>query len=312
MNIRATDHRVASGRAGLELLVRNKRGESSGPPVLFIHGATYPSTIMFDWPVDGVSWLDWMAERGFDVWCVDLLGYGGSDRPAEMDAPADAGGPIVDTAEAVEDVKRVVDFILAERGVGQLDLLGYSWGTSIGGQVAGEVPEKIRRLVLAGALWLRSGNVQIAVDGKLGAYRTVDADAIVRRWTVDLDEAQKAAIAPAERLRAWADAAVATDPQSVRHDPPVLRAPTGVVKDVQQHWLNGDPTYDPGRIRCPAMIVVGEWDRETTPEQGLAVFSRLGGTAERRFTMIGGGTHSLLFENQRHQLYEAVASWLSA
>ncbi|PJK31456.1 alpha/beta fold hydrolase [Minwuia thermotolerans] len=311
MTVTATDHSVASGRKGLNVLVRNKRG-GSGPPVLFVHGATYPSTIMFDYPVEGVSWLDWMAGRGFDAWCVDLLGYGVADRPPEMDQAAEANGPIVDTAEAVGDVKRVIDFILAERGVGQLDLLGYSWGTAIGGQVAGDLPEKIRRLVLAGALWLRSGNVQIAVPGQLGAYRTVDADAIVKRWTVDLDDAQRDAIAPAERLRAWAEAAVATDPESVRHDPPRLRAPTGVVKDVQQHWLKGDPTYDPGRIRCPTMVVVGEWDRETTPEQGLEVFSRLTGTAERRFTMIGGGTHSLLLENQRHQLRDVVAGWLSA
>lgn len=311
MTIRTSEHRVPSGRDGLSVHVRNKRGEASGPPVLFVHGATYPSTVMFDYPVDGESLLDWMAAQGFDAWCVDLLGYGLADRPPEMSQPADANGPIVDTAEAVRDVRRVIDFILAERGVGQLDLVGYSWGTSIGGQVAGEMPEKIRRLVLAGALWLRSGNVQIAVDGQLGAYRTVDADAIVNRWTVDLDDAQKAAIAPPERLRAWAEAAVATDPQSGGHEPPRLRAPTGVVKDVQQHWLKGDPTYDPGLIRCPTMVVVGEWDRETSPEQGLEVFSRLTGVAERRFTMIGGGTHSLLFENQRHQLRDAVAGWLS-
>ncbi|WP_416897402.1 MAG: alpha/beta hydrolase [Minwuia sp.] len=312
MTVETTDHRVGSSRPGLSVHLRNKRAPGGMRTVLMVHGATYPGTVMFDYAVEGVSWMDWMAARGFDVWCIDLLGYGLSDRPAEMDAAAGDNGPIVDTAEAVRDVKLAIDYILSERGIGQLDLLGYSWGTAIGGQVAGDVPEKIRRLVLSGALWLRSGNVQIQVDGQLGAYRTVDADAIVNRWTVDLDNTQKAAIAPPERFREWADAAVATDPASGGHTPPRLRAPTGVVKDVQQHWLKADPTYDPGRISCPVQIVVGEWDRETTPDQGREVFDRLTGTADRRYTIIGGGTHSILLENQRHQLYEVVRGFLDA
>ncbi|WP_417513398.1 alpha/beta hydrolase [Minwuia sp.] len=312
MNMVSNDHRVASGREGLNVFLRNKHVGDGGQTLLMVHGATYPGTVMFDYPVEGVSWMDWMAERGFDVWCIDLLGYGKADRPAEMDAPAGASGPIVDTGEAVRDVKLAIEFILKERGISQLDLLGYSWGTAIGGQVAGEVPEKIRRLVLSGALWLRSGNVQIQVDGELGAYRTVTADAVVKRWTINLDEDQKAAIAPAARLRQWAADAVATDPDSSRHDPPMLRAPTGVVKDVMQHWLKENPTYDPAAIRCPTQVVVGEWDHETTPEQGRAVFDRLTGTDTRRYTVIGGGTHSLLLENQRHQLYEVTRSFLSA
>ena len=192
-----------------------------------------------------------------------------------------------------------------------LDLVGYSWGTAISGQVAGEVPEKIGRLVLGGAIWVLSGPVQIAPKGTLGAYRLVDADATIKRWTVGLDDRQKAQIAPPERFRHWADTAVASDPESASHGPPRLRAPTGVVKDVQQFWLNGEPTYNPGLITCPTLVVVGEWDRETTPDQGKAVFERLSGTPERRYVVIGAGTHSLLLENQRHQLYQTVGGFLS-
>ena len=79
-----TDHRIASGRSGLSLLLRNRRSSTNGRPVLFVHGATYPSTVMFDYAIEGQSWMGRMAEEGFDAWCIDLLGYGGSDRPAEM------------------------------------------------------------------------------------------------------------------------------------------------------------------------------------------------------------------------------------
>jgi len=306
-----TDFRVASGRQGLCVLLRNKCAHAGAPPVLFIHGATYPSTVMFDYAIDGYSWLDWMAHAGFDAWCIDLLGYGGADRPAEMSQPAERNGPIVDTAEAVGDVKRAMDFILARRGVPRLDLVGYSWGTAIAAQVAAEEPHQVGRLALGGALWLQSGNTQIAGSGALGAYRTVTARSTIRRWTVGLNDIQIAAVAPPQRFTHWADAAIASDPQSTRSEPPLLRAPSGVVYDVTERWLKGVPTYDPAMIQCPVAIVVGEWDRETTPAQGQALFALLTGAARRRLTIVGAATHSLLLENQRHQLYETVRGFLA-
>lgn len=307
-----TDHRLASGRAGLSVLLRNKCGGHGAPPLLFVHGATYPSTVTFDYALDGVSWMDVLARAGHDVWCIDLLGYGGADRPPEMNGPADAHGPLVDTGEAVADVKRAIDFILAARDAPALDLIGYSWGTAIGGQVAGECPRQVRRLVLAGALWIPTGPMQVAVDGPLGAFRLVSEDATVKRWTVGIDDAQKAAIGSAAAREAWARAAIASDPESATHTPPLLRAPTGVVKDVTGRWMQARPTYDPAQICCPTLVVVGEWDQETTPGQGLAVFERLRGTPTRRFVMIGGATHLMLLERQRHQLYNVVQGFLGA
>lgn len=304
------DHRVASSRAGLSVMLRNKCGGLDAPPVLFVHGATYPSSVTFDYPLDGVSWMDVMAKAGFDAWCIDLLGYGAADRPPEMAVAADAHGPIVDTADAVADVKRAVDFILAARDRAALDLIGYSWGTAIGGQVATDCPARVRRLVLAGALWVPEGPMQVAVDGPLGAYRLVSEEATVKRWTVGLDDAQKAAIGSAASREQWARAALASDPQAARHVPPRLRAPTGVVKDVTEYWMQGRPTWDPAAVRCPTLVVVGEWDHETTPAQGRELFARLTAADTRRFVMIGGATHLMLLERQRQQLYEVVTGFL--
>ena len=312
MTIICTDHRIPSGRAGLSVLLRNKRVSKHGQPVLFIHGATYPSTVTFDYALDGESWMDTIARAGFDAWCLDLLGYGGSDRPAEMSQPAANHGPIVTTAEAVADLKRAVDFILAARAQPTLDLIGYSWGTAIAGQVAGERPQQVRRLVLAGALWLQAGAVQIAVDGPLGAYRLVTAAASVQRWTYGIDAAQREAIGTSASRAAWAQAAVASDPESDRHSPPVLRAPTGVVQDLAEYWRKDRPTYAPSRICSPTLVVVGEWDQETTPGQAQAVFAQLTASDTRRLVVIGGATHLMLIERQRQALFQVVDGFLSA
>ena len=309
-----TDHRVESAWPGLSVFVRNKRlahRDTFNPAetVLFVHGATYPSTATFDYAIDGVSWMDIMARAGFDIWCVDLLGYGASDRPAEMSVPAEDNPPVVDTDDAVADVSRVVDFILAQRSLPRLALIGYSWGTMIGGTYAGQCPEKVERLVLYGAAWMGTGGA-ISTGQMPGAYRMVDAEAAITRWCRELDDSQISTSATPAHMKTWTTAFLASDPEATRHDPPQARAPAGVVKDVQKRLLGKQQPYDPSLIQAPTMIIVGEWDRETRPEQGKALFDLLSNTAERRYVLVGGGTHSLLIENQRGALQRTVDGFL--
>jgi pimeloyl-ACP methyl ester carboxylesterase len=86
--------------------------------VLFVHGATYPAETAFDIDLPGGSWMEYAARRGYDAWLVDVRGYGGSTRPAAMDAPPDKNPPFATTAEAIQDVGSAVDFILKRRARG--------------------------------------------------------------------------------------------------------------------------------------------------------------------------------------------------
>ena len=308
------DHMVESIAPGLSVFVRNKHlaGREDLSPaqtVLCVHGATYPSTVTFDYALSGGSWMDVLARAGFDVWCMDILGYGNSDRPAELSRPAEDNAPVVDTEHAVADAGRVVDYILQQRGLPRLALIGYSWGTLICGAYAGQQPDKVERLVLYGAAWLSAG-AAIAAGGPPGAYRMVDADAVIARWCRELDKGQIARLGSPAHMAAWADVAIASDPESGRHDPPQLRAPAGVVKDIMERNAGRQPSYDPGLIRAPTMVVVGEWDRETTPEQGRTVFGLLPDDIDRQYVVIGGATHSMLIENQRGALHTVVDGFL--
>src|SRR3954447_16502797 len=98
--------------AGIEIYVRNKRPAdmtrfSPDKTVVFVHGATYPAETAFDLPLAGLSWIDYIANRGFDVYLLDVRGYGRSTRPKEMDEPAEANPPFADTAAARADVGAV-------------------------------------------------------------------------------------------------------------------------------------------------------------------------------------------------------------
>ena len=131
-----TEEFMVSQQDGIQLYVRNKHPGNMNVftperTVLFVHGATYPSETSFDLPIGGASWMDQIASRGFDVYLVDLPGYGKSTRPKEMDQPADANGPIVDTEVAVAAVGNAVNFILQRRNIPRTNLIGWSWGTTI-------------------------------------------------------------------------------------------------------------------------------------------------------------------------------------
>src|SRR6185436_10718155 len=55
--------------------------------VLFVHGAGTPAEVAFDVPYQDYSWMAFLARAGFDVFSVDMTGYGRSTRPAPMNDP---------------------------------------------------------------------------------------------------------------------------------------------------------------------------------------------------------------------------------
>src|SRR5688572_21878533 len=62
------------------------RGASAGI-VLFIHGAGTPAEVAFDVPYQNYSWMAYLARAGYDVFSMDMTGYGRSTRPLQMNDP---------------------------------------------------------------------------------------------------------------------------------------------------------------------------------------------------------------------------------
>lgn len=304
------------GADDLSVFLRNKRRADKAPgrpdrTVLFVHGATYASTVTFDFPAGGTSWMDCLAAAGFDCWLMDIRGYGRSDRPTEMSAPPDANGPIVHTEDAVADLGRVVDHILARRNIGKLQLLGYSWGTLITGAYTAKHNDKVERLALYGSAMLSSGASLIGTEKPTTAYRLVTAEAAQARWQHALSPEQVTDIIDPGWQRAWLDAAIASDPRSGETDPPQLRAPTGVLDDKVSRWSRGIPAYDPSQISVPVLIAIGEHDVETPPEGGMNVYRALSNAPHRQYSLIGRTTHSAFVERRREQLFDVVESFLT-
>ena len=306
---------IPSGDPGISLYVRNKHAEGmkrfrSDRVLLYVHGATYPAETAFDLQLNGLSWMDYIATRGYDVYLVDVRGYGKSTRPPEMDKPAAENEPIVRTQTAVKDVGTAVEFIRKRRGVDKVVLLGWSWGTTIMGMYTSQNNDKVHKLVLYAPAWLRQSASLTDSGGKLPAYRTVTKDSAKARWLTGVPEEKKATLIPAGWFEAWADATFATDPVGARQNPPVLRAPNGVVADGREHWSAGKPLYDPAEIRVPTFLAHAEWDQDTPNYMLYAYFEKLTGTPYKRYVQIGEGTHTVIMEKNRMQLFQAVQQFL--
>src|ERR1700692_3956906 len=62
-------------------------GPAADRVALFIHGAGTPAEVSFDVPYQDYSWMAYLAHAGFDVFAMDMTGYGRSTRPAAMNDP---------------------------------------------------------------------------------------------------------------------------------------------------------------------------------------------------------------------------------
>lgn len=309
---------VKSVDAGIEIYVRNKRPadmQAFRPEwtVVFVHGATNPASTGFDLRFDGLSWMDYIAGHGFDVYLLDLRGYGRSTRPAAMDQDPKANPPLVRGDVSVRDIGSVVDFVLQRRNIPRLSLIGHSWGTTLMASYAAQNPGKVERLVLYAPQWLRTTPSAVTAQagpGPLGAYRLVTVEQTRARRMTGVPQHKQAGLFPPGWFDRWAEATWATDPKAASHNPPAMRAPNGVALDTQEFWSAGKPYYDPSKITAPTMLVLGEWDNDTPPAMAQTLFPLLVNSPGKRLVILGEGTHVIFMERNRMALFQTVQAFL--
>ena len=275
--------------------------------VLFVHGATYPAETAFDLDLPGGSWMNYAVERGYDVYMVDVRGYGKSTRPPAMDVSPDKNPPFATTTDAVQDVSSAVDFILKRRGAAKLNLVGWSWGTAIMAGYTAQNNDKVAKLVLYAPIWTLKSPAPIS---GLGAYRSVDKESARKRSIRGIPESRVEEISPKAWGDIWWDSVQASDPVGAKANPPVLRAPNGVIKDITELWAQGKPTYDPANIRVPTMLILAEWDQDTPLYMAQELFGKLVNAPYKRHVILDAGTHAIVLEKNRMDLITQVQQFL--
>lgn len=309
------EFRVAS-EPGIDIYVRNKHPAgvsryAANKTLIYVHGATYPSETAFDLKLDGFSWMDYIASRGYDVYLLDVRGYGQSTRPPQMQRPATESPPFATTQDAMRDVDAVVEFVKKRRGVDKVNLLGWSWGTATMQWYTSLNSHKVEKLVLYAPVWIRqTASLVQAGPGPVPAYRSVNMEQAKGRWLTGVPEHKKADLIPAGWFEAWAAATIASDPQGAAQQPPVLRAPNGVVVDGQKYWGNGVIPWKSADIRVPVLLIKAEWDQDTPSYMAQNLLPTLTGAPYKRYVELGEGTHTIIMEKNRMNLFREVQLFL--
>ncbi len=304
---------IPSDTPGIRLCLHHRWRSGAAPfgadrTLVMVHGATFSSRSLFDVPIDGVSLLDQLAGAGIDVFALDVRGYGGSDRPPEMERSGEVGDPLCGTAIGMRDLASAMRFVRERAGLDRVAVLGMSWGGTAAGAFAAAEPEHVSRLVLVAPQWLRDGPSPLDPGGPIGAWRPVDVAGFEVRWLRAAPPEHRDALLPKGWFRQWAAITLGSDPHSPV--PGAIRAVNGPIADQRAYWSRGRPFYDPASIRAPVLLVHGEWDQDVTEASTTAFFAALTGTDRKRRVEIGRATHMVLLERERQQAFEAIASFL--
>lgn len=291
----------------IRLLHQRPLHESTGSPVLFIHGSSFPSALSFAFEMDGKSWMDVMASNGYDSYALDFLGYGKSDRYPEMWS----GGsrPVGRAREARDDIDRAVDLVRERAGGRKVTLIAHSWGGLVAAMYAQAHSEKIAALVLFAAI---PPSVPVQTSRPEEVTRVANdmlPEERIRRMD-RLRPADQPSVLAKEVFTEWGPRWLASDPQSSARKLATVRFPAGPDQDLADLG-QGAAFYDPAAITVPTLLIRGGWDTFPSDAHFKALFGQLTQAPYKKYVVVPDGTHVMHLERSRHRLYDEVLRFLS-
>ncbi len=290
--VRGQEHWTTKGP--VRLFLWEKPAAAAGPSlgtIVFVHGSSMASQPTFDLQVPGrpgSSAMDHFARLGYDTWCVDMEGYGRSDKSREVTA---------DIATGADDLAAATDYIARTRGAGAVLMYGISSGALRAALFAQRHPDRVARLALDAFVWTGRGSPTLEERRKrLPEFRAASRRAIDRAFVRSIFTRDHPGTADLAVVDAFADAILALD-QSV---------PTGTYVDMCANL----PVVDPARLPMPTLIMRGQYDGIAAMEDLLAFFARLP-SPDKQFVVMPGIAHASFQEKNYRIPYHVLHGFFS-
>jgi len=295
-----THKKTADGDVRLFLWEKFVGSPEGKPAVLFVHGSSMASTPTFDLTVPGrphSSVMDWFAERGFVCWCVDMEGYGRSDKHG-MRAPGRVGRDIpCDIANGAADLAAATDYVLATRGVKRFLTYGISSGALRAALFAQNHPERVSRLALDAFVWTGDGAPTLEQRRKkLPQFLATNRRPIDRAFVYSIFERDHPDCADKATVDAFADAILALDDSM----------PNGTYIDMCSKL----PVVDPAKIDVPTIVLRGQYDGIAAMDDLIAFFVRLP-HPDKQFTVMQGISHASFQQKNYLLVYQILHAWFT-
>jgi pimeloyl-ACP methyl ester carboxylesterase len=290
--------------------------------VLFVHGAGTPAEVAFDVSYQDYSWMGFLARAGYDVFSMDMTGYGRSTRPAAMNDPCNLsreqqqtfvpamitapcapsyGQRMTTLASDWHDIDSVVDHLRALRHVERVSMVAWSLGGPRAAGYTSAHPEKVRKLVLLAPAYNRnaSANPPAKVPANGAAMTTQSRAEFDANWDRQVG-------CPAQYDQPTSDAVwtamLESDPVGATWGTGVRRAPAVT------SW--GWTQDDVGKTQTPVLMVSGAHDKQVSPDRVRELYADLG-SKQKVFVDLACSSHNAMWEKNHLLLFRASLEWLS-
>ena len=266
------DHWTKKGEVNLFLFEKYSGTPGQKPTVLFVHGSSMASQPTFDLKVPGrphSSAMDHFVDLGFDTWCVDMEGYGRSDKKRDINC---------DIANGVDDLVAATDYIAKTRGIKQFLVYGISSGALRAACFAERCPERVARLALDAFVWTGEGSPTLAErKKKLPEFLKIKRRPMDIPFIHSIFERDHPGCAEKNVIDAFAEQVVALDDS----------VPTGTYVDMCSKL----PVCNPAKITVPTLVMRGQFDGIAGFDDLIEFFKRLP-NPDKQFTVMSGISHA--------------------
>ncbi|HVZ21213.1 MAG TPA: alpha/beta fold hydrolase [Vicinamibacterales bacterium] len=295
-------------------------GATADRVVLFVHGAGTPAEVAFDVPYQDYSWMAYLAAAGFDVFSVDMSGYGRSVRPPAENDPCNLApdrqkdwvpalipapcapthtGALTTIASDWHDVDAAVDYVRALRHVDKVSMVAWSLGGPRAGGYAAQHPEKVNRLVLLAPAYSRTRPASPPSTPPAGAaFNTQSHADLETLWNSQVG--CPAQYEPAALESIWAEM-LKSDPVGATWGPGVRRAPNTATWGWNQAVV--------AREMTPTLMVSGAHDKQVPQDRVRELYADLGAT-QKVFVDLACSSHNAMWEKNHLLLFKASLEWL--
>ncbi len=259
--------------------------------VLLVHGSSMASTPTFDLQVPGrsdSSIMDVLARAGYDVWCVDMEGYGKSEKGRDNKALISQGA---------DDCLAAATYIRKLRGSRKLLTYGISSGALRAALFAQRNPDLVSRLALDAMVWTGEGSPTLEQRAKrLDEFRAKNRRPIDRAFVHSIFNRDHPGSADEAVINAFADAILKLDDS----------VPTGTYVDMCANL----PVCDPEKITAPTIIMRGQWDGIASFEDLVKFFAKLP-NPDKTFAVMPGISHAS-FQGKNYAIaHHMLLNWFA-
>lgn len=290
--------------------------------VLFIHGAGTPAEVAFDVPYQDYSWMEYLAQAGFDAFAMDTTGYGRSTRPSAMNDPCNLspaeqlalapegrtevcapsyGQQMTTMASDWTDISAAVDHLRALRGAAQVSIVSWSLGGPRAAGYAAHNPDKVAKLVMLAPAYNRdaSATPPTPLPAVGAVMNTQSRDQLAALWNRQVGCAGQ--YEPGVFKAVW-QAMLESDPVGATWGSGVRRAPNVT------NW--GWTTAMAAATQTPTLMITGAHDGQVPPSRVHDLYGDLG-SKSKVLVDLACSSHNAMWEKNHRLLFQASLEWLT-